>query len=91
MTLSVTKSWRITGEVTRDDLEWVLRSKLTFSQGEQHYVDLAYPGSSVLTKVPALLDPSIIITTDEKEETWLKLYFADRVILFAEEIMYKYE
>ena len=91
MNVMFKRTWIITGEVTRADLEWVLRSKLTFSQGEQHYVDLAYPGSSVLTKVPALLDPSIITTTNEKEETWLKLYFADRVILFAEEIMYKYE
>jgi hypothetical protein len=34
-------------------------------------------------------EPSTIITTTEKEETWLKLYFADRAILIAEEVMYK--
>jgi hypothetical protein len=81
------RTWLITGEVTRDDLEWVLRSKLSFIQGDQHYVDVALSGTSVLTKVPTLLDPSIITTTDEKEETWLKLYFADRAILFAEEYL----
>jgi hypothetical protein len=82
------RTWIITGEITRDDLEWVLRSKLSFMQGEQHYVDVSFHNSSGLTKVP---DPSQIITTNEKEETWLKLYFADRAILFAEEVMYKYE
>jgi hypothetical protein len=80
------RTWIITGEVTRDDLEWVLRSKLSFMQGEQHYLDLASPGSSVLTKVPTLLEPSTVITTNEKEKTWLKLYFADRAILLAEEV-----
>lgn len=85
------RTWIITEELTRDDLEWVLRSKLSFMQGEQHYVDIAYYGSSRLTKIPALREPSQIITTDEKEETWLKLYFANRAILIAEEVTYKYE
>jgi hypothetical protein len=85
------RTWIITGEITRDDIEWVLRSKLSFIQGEQHYLDFASPGSSVLKKVPTLLEPSTIITTDEKEETWLKLYFVDRAILLAEEVMYKYD
>ena len=80
------RTWIITGEVTRDDLKWVLRSKLSFMQGEQHYLNVTSYGGSVLTKVPSLLDPSQIITTNEKEETWLKLYFADRAILLAEEV-----
>jgi hypothetical protein len=87
----IKRTWLIIGEVTRDDLEWVFRSKLSFIQGEQHYLDVISYGGSVLTKVPSLPDPSQIITTNEKEETWLKLYFADRAILLAEEVMYKYE
>ena len=87
MNVMFKRTWIITGEVTRDDLEWVLRSKLSFIQGEQHYVDVAFHNSSVLTKVPSLLDPSQIITTNEKEVTWLKLYFADRAILIAEEYL----
>jgi hypothetical protein len=76
------RTWIITGEVTRDDLEWVLRSKLSFMQGRQQF-----------TPAPllSLREPSTITTTNEKEETWLKLYFADRTILIAEEVMYKYE
>jgi hypothetical protein len=85
------RTWIITGEVTRDDLEWVLRSKLSFMQGEQHYLDFVDMISHKPTKIASKLDPSTIITTDEKEETWLKLYFADRAILLAEEVMYKYD
>ena len=85
------RTWIITGEVTRDDLEWVLRSKLSFMQGEQHYLDFVDLSTNRPTKIASKLDPSTIITTNEKEETWLKLYFADRAILLAEEVMYKYE
>ena len=85
------RTWIITGELTRDDLEWVLRSKLSFMQGEQHYLDFVDLSTNRPTKIASKLDPSTIITTDEKEETWLKLYFADRAILLAEEVMYKYE
>jgi hypothetical protein len=44
-----------------------------------------------MSRLPSLKEPSTIITTNEKEETWLKLYFADRTILLAEEVTYKYE
>ena len=85
------RTWIITGEITRDDLEWVLRSKLDFTRGEQHYLDFVDLRTNRPTKIASKLDPSQIITTNEKEETWLKLYFADRAILLAEEVMYKYE
>lgn len=84
------RTWIITGEVTRDDVEWVLRSKLNFTQGEQRYHDLVDMFSKQPVKIAGKLDPSTIITTNEKEETWLKLYFADRAILLAEEVKYKY-
>ena len=79
------KTWIITGEITRDDLEWVLRSKLDFIQGEQHYLDFVDMISKQPTKLAGKLEPSEIVTTTDKEETWLKLYFADRAILIAEE------
>jgi hypothetical protein len=85
----IKKTWIITGEITRDDLEWVLRSKLEFMQGEQHYHDFVDMTTNQPTKIAGKLDPSEIVTTNEKEETWLKLYFADRAILIAEET-YKY-
>jgi hypothetical protein len=84
------KTWIITGEITRDDLEWVLRSKLDFKLGEQHYLDFVGMSTKQPLKIPGKLEPSEIVTTTEKEETWLKLYFADRAILLAEEMMYKY-
>jgi len=83
------RTWVITEELTRDDLEWVLRSKLSFTPGERQYLDIISYGGSVLPKLPSMREPSTIITTTEKEETWLKLYFADRAILIAEEVMYK--
>jgi len=84
------KTWIITGEITRDDLEWVLRSKLDFIQGEQHYLDFVDITTNQPTKLAGKLEPSEIVTTTDKEETWLKLYFADRAILIAEEETYKY-
>jgi hypothetical protein len=87
------RTWIITGEVTRDDLEWVLRSKLSFMPGEQEYFAFSDigTGTKVPMKVAGRSEPPTIITTNEKEETWLKLYFADRAILLAEEVTYKYE
>lgn len=82
------RTWIITEELTRDDLEWVFRSKLSFTQGDQHYMDFVDFGTNRPVKVASKLDPSTIITTSIKEETWLKLYFADRVVLLAEEFMY---
>ncbi len=84
------RTWIIIGEVTRSDLEWVLRSKLEFIQGEQHYHDFVDMTTRQPTKIAGKLDPSTIVTTNEKEEMWLKLYFADRAILLAEEVTYKY-
>lgn len=75
------KTWRIIGELTQDDIEWILRSKLTFDPGEQHYLDFVEIGSNRHYKVAGKMDPAEIVTTNEKEETWLKLYFADRLIL----------
>jgi hypothetical protein len=90
------RTWVITGEVTRDDLEWVFRSKLDFEPGQREYLDFTVirGANGTNTKSPIPMDgwrtPSKIITTSPKEETWLKLYFADRVILLAEEMIYKY-
>ena len=78
------RTWIITGEITRDDLEWVLRSKLDFEQGKQHYIDFRDIGNRNYVKVTGRLDPSKIITTTEQEETWLKMYFADRAILLEQ-------
>lgn len=95
------RTWIITGEITRDDLEWVLRSKLDFKQGKpltedtvfhlkRELGDVAWYWDEVFNALN--LDPSQITTTNEKEVTWLKLYFANRVILIAEEVTsYKYE
>jgi len=74
-------TWLITGEITRDDIEWILRSKLEFTPGEQHYLDFVDMTTKQPLKIAGKLDPSTIVTTNEKEETWLKLYFADRLIL----------
>jgi len=82
------RTWIITGELTRDDIEWVLRSKLSFMQGEERYLSFRQIGIHNPVKVSNGLDPSQIITTNEKEETWLKLYFIDRAILLAEEVTY---
>lgn len=77
----IKKTWFITGEITQQDIEWILRSKLDFTQGEQHYMDFVDMFTKKPCKVPSKLDPSKIITTNDKEETWLNLYFANRLIL----------
>lgn len=81
------KTWFITGEITQQDFEWILRSKLDFKSGEQHYMDFIDLPSKNPVKVASKLDPSEIITTTDKEETWFKLYFADRLILYTEDYL----
>lgn len=77
----IKKTWLITGEITQQDLEWILRSKLNFVPGEQHYLDFVEIGTNIHSKIPGKLEPAEIVTTNEKEETWLKLYFDNRLRL----------
>lgn len=79
------KTWYLTGELTQDDIEWVLRSKLEVIPGEQEYLDFVDMLKKQPVKIKGKLHPAEIITTDEKEEVWLKLYFGDRVWLKWEE------
>lgn len=88
----IKKIWFIFGEITRDDLEWVIRSTLEFKLGEQEFIDVAVFGTNKHSKIASKKHPAEIITSNEKEETWLKLYFADRLVLadkyFYEERFY---
>lgn len=77
----VKKTWLITGEITQHDIEWILRSKLDFTYGEQHYLDFVDMFTKAPIKISGKIEPSEIVTTNDKEETWLNLYFANRLIL----------
>jgi hypothetical protein len=90
----IKKTWIIVGEITQQDKEWILRSKLDFTPGEQHYIDLVEISTNKHTKFLSKLYPGTIITNSEKEETWLKLYFADRAMLleyFEEQLFFQYK
>lgn len=86
----VKRTWIITEALTQDDIGWLLRSKLDFTPGEQHYLDFVEIGTNKHTKLPGKLDPSTVVTISDKQEIWLKLYFANRAILIAEEAIYSY-
>lgn len=79
------RTWVITGALTQHDIEWLFRSKLDYQPGEQHYLDFVDLFSKQPTKVAGKRDPATVVTNNDKEEMWLKLYFADRAILLAEE------
>ncbi len=85
------RTWIVTEALTRDDIEWLLRSKLDCEPGEQHYLDFVDIGTKQPVKIAGKRDPAKIYTYTDKEETWLKLYFADKLILYTEECMYKYD
>lgn len=82
------RCWLILGDITEDDVSWIVRSKLAFKPGEQKYLDFVDIGTKNHVKLAGKKHPAEIITTSETEETWLKLYFADRAILLTEELMY---
>lgn len=82
------KTWLITEEITEADISWIVRSKLSFTFGEQEYLACVDFVTNNHYKLAGKKYPSEIITTSETEETWLKLYFADRAILLTEELMY---
>ena len=84
------KIWSITGALTQDDIEWVHRAKLECTLGEQRYVEVTMYAASAPVQIPGIIGPAEIVTTNGKEETWLKLYFADRAFLLAEESDHKY-
>lgn len=86
----IKRTWMIVGVLTQNDIEWLLRSRLDYHPGEQHYLDFIDMGTKVPVKLAGKKDPDTVFTTSDKEETWLKLYFADRAILIEEEVAYKY-
>lgn len=69
------------GEVTDDDIQFLCRTKVDFRLGEQEYLDFVEIGTNIHSKIAGKKHPAEIVTTTEQEETWLKLYFADRLIL----------
>ena len=79
------RTWLILGEITKDDLMWIHRAKFDFTPGHADYIYVIDHTSKLPMKIAGKVDPGVIVTNNEKEETWLKLYFADRAMLLAEE------
>ena len=79
--VQVTKSWYLTGEVTRDDLETLRRSGVNFSVLKDDYpIDTMGFHNNSWVKVRQDVN---IITTKPEEEAWLKLCFGDRLFHFS--------
>jgi hypothetical protein len=86
----IKKTWLILGEITQDDLMWIHRAKFDFTPGYTNYIDVIEYTSNRPMKIAGKAYPGVLVTTNDKEETWLNLYFADRLILQSEEIEHKY-
>lgn len=86
----IKKTWLILGEITKDDLMWIHRAKFDFTPGYTDYIAVIDYTSNRPMKIAGKVDPGVIVTINEKEEIWLNLYFAGRLILQSEEIEYKY-
>lgn len=83
------RTWLVTEALSQNDVEWLLRSRIEYDLGDQHYevIDVGIHGSSPVS-LPTYCDPVKIYTYNDKEETWLKLYFADRLIISEEDYYY---
>jgi len=86
--MQVNRTWAIVGEVTSSDIEWLKRSNL--SHVLPKYTDDTWAANDIFA-ARIQWEPLEVVTTNQKEEMWLKLYFADRAILTKEETVYKYD
>ena len=68
------KAWRLIGQVTSADIEWMKNSGLEVSFGIGFGLESMTFGEGVAQKSRAT-----IFTQTEQEETWLLLRYADRV------------
>ncbi len=89
--MQVNRTWAIVGEVTFSDIEWLKRSNLSYVLPK--YTDDTWLSTFSPFSLAAQTqwEPLEVVTTNQKEEMWLKLYFADRAILTKEETVYKYD
>jgi hypothetical protein len=88
--MQVNRTWAIVGEVTSNDIDWLQRSSLQHrfprrEIDEDHYYTSFSPYS---LKRITTWEPLEVVTSNQKEEMWLKLYFAERAILTTEETVY---
>jgi hypothetical protein len=86
--MQVNRTWAIVGEVTSSDIEWLKRSNLSYMLPK--YTDDTWAADDIFA-ARIQWEPVEVVTTNQKQEMWLKLYFADRAIdLAKEEIIYEY-
>ena len=72
------RTYYLYGKVTGDDIQFLHRARVEFYPGEQEYLDFVEIGTNKHTKIPGKKHPATVITTDDKTDTWLNLYFSDR-------------
>lgn len=88
------RKYYLYGEVTSADFQFLYRTKVEFYPGEQEYIDVAVFGTNKHSKIAGKKHPGTVITTDDKTDTWLKLYFGDNLRLIEEQFTgydsYKY-
>jgi len=91
----IKRKYYLYGEVTSDDIQFLYRAKVEFYPGEQEYLDFVEIGTNKHSKLPGKKHPGTVITTDDKTDTWLKLYFGDKLRLVEEKLTgydsYKYD
>lgn len=86
----IKRKYYLYGNVTSEDIEFLYRAKVDFEPGQQEYLEFAGPPWTIAGKK----HPMEVITKTDKEDTWLKLYFGDRLRLVEEQFTgydsYKY-
>lgn len=90
----IKRTYYLYGEVTADDIQFLHRTTVDFRLGEQEYLDFIEIGTNIPSKIAGKKHPAEVITASNKEDTWLKLYFSDRLCLIEEQFngydSYKY-
>lgn len=80
----IKRTYYLYGEVTDEDIQFLYRTRVEFYPGEQEYLDFVEIGTNIHSKLPGKKHPGTVTTTADKEDTWLKLYFGDRLRLVEE-------
>ncbi len=76
----VNKTWEIFDKLSGDDIVWLQRSGLEIELGRVERIEVFTPKYATIS---GLRSPTRVVTTDDRQEMWLKLYFGQRVYLHS--------
>ena len=83
------RDYQLLGEVTNDDIMFLCRANIDFYREPPEIYDAVF-GDEAYSRRVLIANPKCFISTyNDKETSWINIYFGERLILLSEVYQYK--